>query len=102
MDLLFKRYANPFLLLNQVISQKRLVDFIYELSEIKKEEDTFETWLKKYTILNDIQYHEYKAKVDEISKPKDESSNEQNLEAAFKNTFNILDSFKTSRGGEIK
>ena len=97
MDLLFKRYANPFLLLNQVISQKRLVDFIYELSEIKKEEDTFETWLNKYSIFNDIQYHEYKAKVDEFSKPKDESSKPYNLEAAFKNTFNILDKFKTSR-----
>ena len=100
MDLLFKRYANPFLLLNQVIEQKRLVDFIYELSEIKKEEETFETWLNKFSILSDIQYQEYKAKVEEISKPKDESSNELNLEVAFKNTFNILDNFKTSKGGE--
>lgn len=42
MDLLFKRYASPFLILDEMISNNRFTDFIHELSDIKQEENEYE------------------------------------------------------------
>ena len=38
MDLLFKRYANPFLLLDNLIATGRFLEFIFELIDIQNEE----------------------------------------------------------------
>lgn len=86
MDLLFNRYASPYLLLDEIISQNRLVEFINELGYIKDDEKTFDVWLHK---VEDKTFDEFKESL--RSKPK--PNNKVNLEAAIKNSKNILNNF---------
>lgn len=88
MDLLFERYASPFLLLDEVIKQERLMDFIYELDLIKDDEKTFNVWLHK---IDDQGYREFKESCK--PKPTNNVSKEADLEAVIKNSNDILNSF---------
>lgn len=47
MDLLFSRYANPFLLLDSVLMSGGLSDFIVNFWELHDEEVTWQVWLHK-------------------------------------------------------
>lgn len=47
MDLLFSRYANPFLLLDSVLMSRGLSDFIIDFWELHDEEVTWQVWLHK-------------------------------------------------------
>ena len=90
MDLLFKRYANPYLILDEVIEQERLVEFVYELDLIKQDEKIFDIWLHK---IYDKDYVDYKESCMPKTKPK--ISND-NLEAAVKNSKEMLINFVPS------
>ena len=58
MDLVFKRYSSPFLLLNTLIEQKQLLEFINELDNIVYEERIYKLWLHKGYMTN---YNDFKA-----------------------------------------
>ena len=47
MDLLFKRYANPFLLLDNMITTGRFLEFILELIDIQNDEKIHDVWIHK-------------------------------------------------------
>ena len=47
MDLLFKRYANPFSLLDGYIQTSRFCEFLSEFGQLKKEDDRWEFFLHK-------------------------------------------------------
>ena len=47
MDLLFRRYASPFLLLDEVIKNNRLSEFVAEVMKSENERQTWEFYLHK-------------------------------------------------------
>lgn len=57
MDLIFKRYSSPFLLLNTLIENNQFIEFIDDLIDITNEEKVYELWLYK---INDKEYHQFR------------------------------------------
>lgn len=47
MDLLFKRYASPFFLIDQMIIAESLTDFIIKINDSVEEERLWDLWLHK-------------------------------------------------------
>ena len=88
MDLLFKKYASPFLLLDSYISQGRLFEFILEFFKIRDEETTWEVWLYK---VHDQSFEDFKESLKGIKDNK-EFTKEQ-LETTVTNSKDILSSF---------
>lgn len=88
MDLLAKRYASPFVLLDEMIRQGRFFDFVCEINKIRTEERMWEVWLHK---VFDKPFNEWR---DSIM-----HTNQVNLEATVKNSYEMLNNFKLD-GGE--
>ena len=57
MDLVFKRYSSPFLLLDNLIENGKFLEFIAELLNDYQEEQLYEFWLHK---VHDKSYEEFK------------------------------------------
>ena len=99
MDFLFQRYANPFPLLNGMISTWRLCEFIEEIIKTHNEEEEhkaeWEFWLHK---VFDKSYLEWK----EAIKPTEESENaaptQTEMEETIRASFTMLEGFSL-RGG---
>lgn len=47
MDLLARRYASPFVLLDEMAAQGRLYEFVREVNEINDEERLWDIWLHR-------------------------------------------------------
>lgn len=62
MDLLFKRYASPYVIMDEMLAVGKLTDFIIHLFRQEQEEMQWEFWLHK---VHDMDYEEYKAMVAE-------------------------------------
>lgn len=92
MDLLFKRYASPFLLLDQYIHSCRLAEFIDALVDVQNEELMWETWLHKVLDKSFDEFKEDVAAQVRSSKQSDEMTNEQ-IEATVHRSNHILDEF---------
>lgn len=91
MDLLFKRYANPWDLLDQMILCGRFSEFVSEFIKIKNEE-TEEDSLWEYFLHHpfiEISFEEFKRR---LGIGVDEEQN-HNLEATVRESKNILDGF---------
>ncbi len=84
MDLLFKRYASPFLLLEQMIDNKRFAEFVDDFIETKREDDLIEIWLHK---VFDKTFSDFK---DECNKSTPQQNNMVNLEATIKHSNKML------------
>ena len=96
MDLLFHRYASPFLLLDTYIEQGRLFDFVIEFFNIRNDEMTWDVWLHK---VYDQSFEEFKKSMNEIQENK-EATKEQ-VETTIKGSKNILINFNPNEeGGE--
>lgn len=85
MDLLFSKYASPYLLLDQVIEEKRLCEFIREFANAKRENDLIDVWLHK---VYDKTYKDFK---DSLTKPK--KPTKEIIKATIENSHNILNGF---------
>lgn len=85
MDLLFSKYANPYLLLDQVIEEKRLIEFIYEFASAKREQEMIDVWLHK---VFDKPFNEFKQGIVKQPKP-----SKQSLKATVENSHAILNKF---------
>lgn len=92
MDLLFKRYASPFLLLDNYIISGMLVEFIDEFIDITNEETVYELWLHKEYKKN---YQEFKAQFIKEKAKVDDSK----VETVINDSFNILNNFIPKEGG---
>lgn len=88
MDLLFKRYSNPYELMDQMILCGRFLDFICEFVEITNEDLLWEYYLH-YPFL-EMSYDEFKRR---LGIGDDEPQPKSNLEATVKQSMNILDNF---------
>ncbi len=88
MDLLFKRYSNPYELMDQMILCGRFLDFICEFVEITNDDLLWEYYLH-YPFL-EMSYDEFKRR---LGIGNDEPQPKSNLEATVKQSMNILDNF---------
>ncbi|MCI5617902.1 MAG: hypothetical protein SO047_02630 [Ruminococcus bovis] len=88
MDLLFKRYASPFLLIEQMIAINSFSDFVTKLINLNDEDILWEFFLHKY--MGEQSYSEWK----ESLESKEVSAEE--AEKIISNSFDILNSFEPS------
>ena len=88
MDLLFKRYADPFSLLNGYIQTSRFCEFINVLCEQKIEEDRWEMYLHKVW---DKSFAEFKESL-EVTQAQMRMS-EFDVETTVKKSMDILGNF---------
>ena len=71
MDLLFKRYASPFLILDSYIENKSLTSFLRTLYEKVGEERMWEVWLYK---VDNQSFDEFKNSIVEANEKIDNST----------------------------
>lgn len=88
MDLLFKRYANPFLLFDNLIATGRFLEFILEFIDIRNEEKIYDYWLHK---VFDKGFEEFKKQVMGDNEIADVDN--QNVETTINESMNILNNF---------
>ena len=97
MDLLFKRYADPFSLLTGYIQTSRFCEFIKVFSEQKAEDDRWEFFLHR--VWNQT-YSDFCESIKISQDLKQMSADE--MEATVKESMNILGNFNPdSEGGEM-
>lgn len=96
MDLLFKRYANPFLLFDNMITTGRFLEFILELIDIQNDEKIHDVWIHK---VFDKSFDDFKKLVFESKEIADVDN--QNVETTIKESFEILNNFnpQNNQGG---
>lgn len=85
MDLLFHRYASPFLLLDQIIPSGDLADFISTVWEIRDEEMQWQYFLSK---VFDKSFEDFKKAL----KPQKGMSKEE-IETTIKDSMAMMDAF---------
>jgi len=88
MDLLFKRYADPFSLLNGYIQTSRFCEFINSFCEQKIEDDRWEYFLHKVW---DKSFTEFCESL-QVTQDQLEMS-EEDMEATVKKSMDILGNF---------
>ena len=101
MDLLFKRYASPFLLLDAAIASGRLCEFIenfLETFQTEREEKTqWEFFLHR---VYEKSYAEFKEEL-EIDK-NNRTMSRESMEAIVKHSLEMMNNFNpTERGDEV-
>ena len=92
MDSLAKRYASPFIVLDEMIRQGRLLEFVLELWKIEDEEKVWDVWIHR---VYDKGYEEFK----ETLKARTRGVSESELEATVTNSKQLLDGFNPQPGG---
>lgn len=96
MDLLFKRYANPFSLMTGYIQTSRMCEFIHAVIEQKNEDDKWEYFIHKVW---DKSYSDFCASL-QTSQDLHEMS-DVDIETTVKMSMNILGNFTPKEEGEI-
>lgn len=91
MDLLFKRYASPFLFINETIRTNRFSDFVTEIVEIMNEENEDKTLWEFY--LHRVFEKSYAEFISSLNQTK-ESAKPVDFETAIAESFKILNGFK--------
>ena len=89
MDLLFKRYASPFLLLDGYIQTGRFCELIQTLCEQKIEEDRWEYFLHKVW---DKSYTDFCEELSTVQAAQDMTDDK--MEATVQTSLEILNNFK--------
>lgn len=85
MDLVFHRYASPFLLLDQVVSNDELSEFVNMLWDVTEEEREWEYFLAK---VFDKSFEDFKQSV----KPQPPISKKE-LETTVNESWNMMNTF---------
>ena len=97
MDLLFKRYADPFSLLDGYIQTSRFCEFLSEFGKLKKEDDEWEFFLHKVW---DKNYKEFREALQTSQNLQAMSDND--IEATVKKSMAILGNFNPDvKEGEV-
>ena len=91
-DVLYQRYGDPTMLLDNMIRAGRLSEFVDEFITIKNEETKDKTlWEFFLHKVYDKTYSDYLKEVDGPSEP--ETADMEQIETTVKNSMNLLDSF---------
>ena len=98
MDLLAKRYASPFTLLDEMICRGRFYEFVLEINQIiveeKDEQQLWEIWLHK---VFDKSYDEWVQKIRSLAEA--QHTDKSQLETTVKNSMELLNGFNPNEGG---
>lgn len=86
--MLFKRYANPFVLLDEYISSGCLCEFVIKFIDEINEQQMREVWLHK---VFDKSYDAFKSEMENYSKAT--QTTEEELETTISNSKEILSNF---------
>lgn len=97
MDLLFKRYADPFSLLNGYIQTARMREFIRAFSKQQNEDDRWEYFLHK------VWDKSYKEFCESLQTSQDvQEMSEEDIETTIKKSIDILGNFNPDQEeGEV-
>lgn len=87
MDLIFKRYSSPYLIIDQMILYKSFNEFVDTLWEKHNDEILLDLYLS-YNPYNTMNYDKFK---DLAKQPVEQ--NTKSLETTVKNSYNILNGF---------
>ena len=93
MDLLFKRYADPFSLLNGYIQTTRFCEFIQEFSTWKIEDDRWEFFLHRVWDKSYAEFCEMLQTSQELQNMSDDE-----IEATVQKSMEILGNFTPDQG----
>lgn len=98
MDLLFQRYASPFLLIDRYISAKQFESFVFKfVSNVNREKEDDFNWQFYLHKVFDKSYSDFKEDIKNSRETLEMSSKEQ--EATVLNSFNILGGFNPTVKG---
>lgn len=97
MDLLFSRYASPFLLLDNMIMTGRLSEFVSEIMQIRNAEKDDQTLWEYF--LHKVFDKSYADFLREAKNPahSEAAVSQDNLETTIKDSYNMLNDFKIVR-----
>ena len=99
MDLLFKRYASPFLFMGEMIRSVRFDEFVTEFVKTINSENEEKTSWEFY--LHKVQDGSYQDFVDEMKNDKEnQKMTDEVKESIVQNALNILNNFNPIEGGE--
>lgn len=93
MDLLFSKYASPFLLLDQMIRMQRLAEFIVEFMSMDDEQRTWDFYLHK---VFDKSFDDFKQS---LTSSANIIPSELQLETTIKDSKDILNNFIPAEKG---
>ncbi|MDO5361978.1 MAG: hypothetical protein Q4F03_04930 [Eubacteriales bacterium] len=99
MDLLFREYASPFILLDQMVSHGRLCEFITTFEESKAEKETWEFYIHKLPAWDSRTYDEFKSQVLRGAHQQQEKPSDEELETIIGISFDVLKDFKIEKEG---
>lgn len=86
MDLLFKRYASPFILLDGMLETGRFFEYVKKIIDIKNDEDIYDIWIHK---VHEKSYPEFRDQVLKTNTP----AKPVNLGATIRESESILNNF---------
>lgn len=87
MDLLFKRYASPFTLVDQMILAQQFSDFIHDLYETVDDEKLWDIYLHK--VNSNESFNEFKESI----RGSQEAVEPINFETTINDSYDILQGF---------
>lgn len=91
-DMLYQRYSDPMMLLNQMLQAGRMCEFIDKIIDIKNEEVKEETRWEFY--LHKVFDKSFADYLKEVEEPKMlETADMKQVETTVKNSMNILENF---------
>jgi hypothetical protein len=90
MDLLFKRYASPYVLCDQMIFAENFLSFVQNLEEVTNEEKLWDFYLHK--VLGEQSFEEFKGSLSGKQKNQTKMSDSE-IETTITNSFDIVNGF---------
>lgn len=93
MDLLFKRYASPFLLLDEIILTDKLTEFVSHIIDETNNEQEWEFFLHK---VFDKSFREFKESLRATERPREMSKSD--IETTIKDSLDIAQNFIPGEG----
>lgn len=91
MDLLFKRYASPYLLVDQMLSAGQFSDFIFEVNNMERKEQDEETlWQFFLHKVNDKSFVDFKKDLENQSN----EMTDDDIETTITESFKMLNKFE--------
>jgi len=99
MDLLFREYASPFILLDKVIAAGQLMDFLEVFEKKQQHNELWEFYIHKLPPWDERTFEQFKHDLKIGNKPKIERPTNEQLEATIKDSYKIMQNFKIKKEG---
>lgn len=99
MDLLFKEYASPFILLDPIIANGEFTHFLATFDKQVEERQLWEFYIHKLSAFDERSFDEFKHDIKGTGK--NERPTEKQLETTVKESYELLNNFnpESQKGG---